>query len=236
MFSVLDMTDLCILCKMVALFSPTNSFTAWLTSAECPPRISKWCHTVSLGSQGFSRSIPTLMDHISVSSPFLSLGGYPSKDSSFQWLTPVSALRRLFWRRFCWPSPQFYLHKPVNPIMLAHSHSYMTVCRLGLWKPWRHFWNKFQVLQHLKEQDFKNCFMSRQILSLSECPTPRQYVPHTFGRFATHSAQDGTWHLKFLFPFSFGGIIWLLTSVGTSILLWRSNSVVVWQRARPDNR
>ena len=34
MFSVLDMTDLYILFKIVALFSPTSSFTAWLTSAE----------------------------------------------------------------------------------------------------------------------------------------------------------------------------------------------------------
>ena len=96
MFSVLDMTDLCIFCKMVALFSPTGSFTAWLTSAEYPPRTSTWCYTVSLGSQGFSRSIPTLVDHISVSFPSLPLGRYPPKDSLFQWLTLISALCRLF--------------------------------------------------------------------------------------------------------------------------------------------
>ena len=46
----------------------------------------------------------------------------------------------------------------------------------------------------------------------------------------------GTWHLKFLFQSSFGGIIWLVTSVGTSILVRLSNSVVVWQVARLDNR
>ena len=62
--------------------------------------------------------------------------------------------------------------------------------RLDLWIPWRHFWNKIQVLQHLKEQDFKSCVMPREILSLSECPTPSRYVRHTLGRFTTHSAHD----------------------------------------------
>ena len=91
-----------------------------------------------------------------------------------------------FWRRFCWPSRQCCLHKPFHSIMPAHSHCHVTICRLGLWKPWRHFWNKFQVLQHLEKQDLRTALCHAR----NECPTPRQYVPHTFGRFTAHSAHD----------------------------------------------
>ena len=102
---------------------------------------------------------------------------------------------------------QCYLHKPVHPIMLAHS-ILMRRFSLGLWIPWRHFWNEFQVLQHLKEQDFKSCVMPREInyLVWASVPTACQYVRHTFGWF-THIR-----HMTFEVPFpvfwsSFSSII-----------------------------
>ena len=88
-----------------------------------------------------------------------------------------------------WPSPQCCLLKPVHPIKLALFHSHTTVW-VGSLKTMEALWNKFEVLQDLKEQDFKSCVMPCEILSLSECPTPRQSVRHTFGRFASHSAHD----------------------------------------------
>ena len=88
-----------------------------------------------------------------------------------------------------WPSPQCCLHKPVHPIKLTLSHSHTTVW-VGSLNTMQALWNKFEFLQDLKEQDFKSCVMPREILSLSQCPTPRQYVQHTFGLFTSHSAHD----------------------------------------------
>ena len=56
--------------------------------------------------------------------------------------------------------------------------------------------------------------MPREILSLSECSTPRQHVRHIFVKFIPHIRHM---NVKFhsLFRFAFGGIIWLETSVST---------------------
>ena len=93
---------------------------------------------------------------------------------------------------------QCYLHKPVHPIMLAHS-ILMRLFSLGLWIPWRHFWNEFQVLQHLKEQDFKSCVMPREINYLVWASVPQP--ANTCGTLSGDLHTFGTWHLKFLFQF-----------------------------------
>ena len=104
--------------------------------------------------------------------------------------------------------------------MLAHS-ILMRRFGLGLWIPWRHFWNEFQVLQHLKEQDFKSCVMPREmrnkLFSLSECPTACQYVRHTFGLF-THIR-----HMTFEVPFpvfwSYFSSIFIITIIIIIIII-----------------
>ena len=93
---------------------------------------------------------------------------------------------------------QCYLHKPVHPIMLAHS-ILMRRFSLALWIPWRHFWNEFQVLQHLKEQDFKSCVMPREINYLVWASVPQP--ANTCGTLSGDLHTFGTWHLKFLFQF-----------------------------------
>ena len=84
---------------------------------------------------------------------------------------------------------QCYLHKPVHPIMLAHS-ILMRRFSLALWIPWRHFWNEFQVLQHLKEQDFKSCVMPREINYLVWASVPQPIRAAHFRVIYTHSAHD----------------------------------------------
>ena len=166
------MTDLCILCKIVVLFFPTSSFTAWFTSAEYPPRTSIICYIVSLGSQEISLTIPTLVDHISGSSSSLSLRGYPTKDSSFQWLTLV-----LLFVNYSSVDDSVGPHLSIVCISqyipwCLHTPILIRQFRLDLWIPWRHFWNKFQVFSISKNRILRAVLCLARYLVWASVPHP----------------------------------------------------------------
>ena len=133
--------------------------------------------------------------------------------------------------------------------MLAHS-ILMRRFGLGLWIPWRHFWNEFQVLQHLKEQDFKSCIVHRKIfrliqlrcLELIQSPIPTyksvlQTGPHLVWASALHPTNTrGTLsgnsphirHVTFEVPLPFPVFLWWYNLVGN--ICWYSPYVatMVW--------
>ena len=138
-----------------------------------------------------------------------------------------------------WPSPQCCLHKPVHPIKLTLCHSHTKVW-VGSLNTMEALWNKFEVLQDIKEQDFKSCVMPREILSQSECPTP----PNTYGtlsgdlRHIRHTTIEVPPPFPdFLWWYNWGGnICWHNSCMATTVWVGNDLQLFIHAKHRPLSR